>query len=69
MLYDFEMTVKQANEQYEARVAELQLARQLPRQANAHRFASVVKAVKAVFASALPKPEPKPLACPTHATR
>lgn len=51
MLHDFEMTVKQANEQYEARIAEMQLIRQLPREERSSRWTLLTNRVQAIFAS------------------
>ncbi len=61
-MFDFEMTVKQANERHEEMVRELMLERQLPRKTQANLFANAINAAKAVFApkaAAPAQPAPK----------
>ncbi len=49
-MFEFEMTMKQANERHEEMVRKLQLERQLPRKAQANLFANAINAVKTAFA-------------------
>ncbi len=68
-MFDFEMTVKQANERHEELVRELMLERQLPRKAQANLFANAINAAKAVFAPKAVVPAPKQSARHSLATK
>lgn len=59
-MYEFELSLKHANERHEELVRDLQLERQLPRKAQTNLFTNAVNALKATFA---------PKATPAHNAR